>query len=209
MYSKASAKINAVRSKTATMNKPAKRTRWAWIAGTWFGAGLIKPGPGTWGSIAAALLWLFTPLFLDTLLGTLGLDIHFTDAAMTQTIFTGVCTAIAALLVLIIGIPAATIVARESNSADPQHVVIDEVCGQWIALLFMPPIWQSAVVCLVLFRIFDIVKPPPARQLERLHGGAGVMLDDVAAGSYALIVAQLLQHWFHFGAPGLDLTGFA
>ncbi len=109
----------------------------------------------------------------------------------------GVFTLLAALSVLIIGIPAATIVGRESGSTDPQHVVIDEVCGQWIALLFMPPTWQSALLCLVLFRLFDIVKPPPARQLERLHGGAGVMLDDVAAGVYALIVAQALQHWFH------------
>ncbi len=174
------------------MSKLATRTRWAWIAGTWFGAGLLKPGPGTWGSIAAALLWLVFALPFVMF----GLDVHLGHTAVSQVTFVGVLTALAALLVLIIGIPAATIVARESNSADPQHVVIDEVCGQWIALLFMPPTWKSAVLCLALFRIFDIVKPPPARQLERLHGGAGVMLDDVAAGFYALIVAQALQHWF-------------
>ena len=86
--------------------------------------------------------------------------------------------------------------ARTVATDDPQHVVIDEVCGQWIALLFMPPTWKSALLCLLLFRLFDIVKPPPARQLERLHGGAGVMLDDVAAGVYALVVAHLIQHWF-------------
>lgn len=126
------------------------------------------------------------------------MDVHFASyPAMTTTTFVGIWTATAALLVLLIGVRAATIVAGESGTADPQHVVIDEVCGQWISLLFMPPTWRSALLCLVLFRLFDIVKPPPARQLERLHGGMGVMLDDVAAGCYALLVAQSLQHWFH------------
>jgi phosphatidylglycerophosphatase A len=178
------------------MNRPAKRTRWAWITGTWFGTGLIKPGPGTWGSIAATLLWFAaaTPLNLSSI----GLTWTSPQKAVLlgPSVTLGILTAFAAFLVLIIGIPAATIVGRESGTDDPQNVVIDEVCGQWIALLFMPPTWKSAVLCLALFRIFDIVKPPPARQLERLHGGTGVMLDDVAAGIYALIVAQALQHWF-------------
>lgn len=179
------------------MSKQAKRTRWAWIAGTWFGAGLLKPGPGTWGSIAAVLIWLATAMWWNLS----GIGLTWTSPQKTvflgPSVTLGIFTALAALIVLIIGIRAATIVGRESGTADPQHVVIDEVCGQWIALLFMPPTWQSALLCLVLFRLFDIVKPPPARQLERLHGGTGVMLDDVAAGVYALIVAQALQHWFH------------
>jgi phosphatidylglycerophosphatase A len=178
------------------MSKASTRTRWAWIAGTWFGAGLLKPGPGTWGSIAAVSIWLAGA----KLWSSSGIHLTWTSpektAFLAQSVPIGVFTLLVSVLVLVIGIPAATIVSRESNTADPQHVVIDEVCGQWIALLFMPPTWKSALLCLVLFRLFDIVKPPPARQLERLHGGAGVMLDDVAAGVYALIVAHLLQHWF-------------
>jgi phosphatidylglycerophosphatase A len=189
-------KNSAVRNKTAMMSKQVTRTRWAWITATWFGTGLLKPGPGTWGSVAAVLIWL-AGAKLWNLSG-----IHLVWASPNKAAFLappvpiGIFTLLAAVLVLVIGIRAATIVARESNTEDPQHVVIDEVCGQWIALLFMPPTWQSALLCLLLFRLFDIVKPPPARQLERLHGGAGVMLDDVAAGVYALVVAHLIQHWF-------------
>jgi phosphatidylglycerophosphatase A len=190
-------KNNAVRNKTAMMNKSAKRTRWAWIAGTWFGTGQIKPGPGTWGSITATLLWLLVAHLWSSSQFDFSYRLNATtDASVPRFITLGIFTLVAAAAVLIIGIPAATIVARESGTSDPQHVVIDEVCGQWIALLFMPPTWQSALLCLLLFRLFDIVKPPPARQLERLHGGAGVMLDDVAAGVYALVVAHLIQHWF-------------
>jgi phosphatidylglycerophosphatase A len=176
------------------MTNPPKRTRWAWLLGTWFGTGFLKPGPGTWGSLTAALLWVILCSFLPS--PHYGIALANSTSTISATTLVGILTAIASLATLIIGIPASTIVARESNSPDPQHVVIDEVCGQWIALLFMPPTWQSAVLCLALFRIFDIIKPPPARQLERLHGGAGVMLDDVAAGIYALVVAQALQHWF-------------
>jgi phosphatidylglycerophosphatase A len=189
-------KNTAVRNKTAMMNKSGKRTRWAWITATWFGTGRLKPGPGTWGSVAATLLWLAGAHLGTSSPFDFGYTVNATTHSVARSVVLGTFTLVAAVVVLVIGIPAATIVARESNTDDPQHVVIDEVCGQWIALLFMPPTWQSALLCLLLFRLFDIVKPPPARQLERLHGGAGVMLDDVAAGIYALVVAHLIQHWF-------------
>ncbi len=99
------------------------------------------------------------------------------------------------LVALAIGIPAGTIVARETGREDPGHVVIDEVVGQWIALLFCPLDWKHPLLALLLFRLFDIVKPPPARQLESLPGGWGIMFDDVAAGLYALLVLQVLRHW--------------
>ncbi len=105
-------------------------------------------------------------------------------------------TAAAALLVTAIGIPAGTIVANETGKEDPQHVVIDEVAGQWIALIACPVDWRHALLALLLFRAFDIVKPWPARQLENLPGGWGIMLDDVAAGLYALLGMQILRHWF-------------
>jgi phosphatidylglycerophosphatase A len=156
-----------------------KKTLWAWALGTFFGAGLLKPGPGTYGSIAAVLLWFGAARLLHPASVTLAIG-----------------TAIAALVATLIGIPAATIVARESGREDPGHVVIDEVAGQLIALIAIPADWQHAAVSLLLFRIFDILKPPPIRQLERLPGGTGIMLDDVAAGVFALIVAQIIHLFF-------------
>ena len=98
-------------------------------------------------------------------------------------------------LTLVFGIPAATIAARETGRHDPGFVVIDEVAGQWIALLFSPFDWRHALIALILFRLFDITKPFPARQLERLPEGWGIVFDDVAAGLYALGVASLLRIW--------------
>jgi len=94
-----------------------------------------------------------------------------------------------------LGIPASTIVARESGLHDPQFVVIDEVAGQWIALLFSPFDLRHALIALILFRLFDITKPFPVRQLEKLPAGWGIVLDDVGAGLYALGVASLLRIW--------------
>jgi phosphatidylglycerophosphatase A len=96
---------------------------------------------------------------------------------------------------IVLGVPAATIVARQSGRKDPQFVVIDEVAGQWIALLFSPVDWRHALIALVLFRFFDITKPFPVRQLESLPEGWGIVFDDVAAGLYALGVASLLRIW--------------
>jgi phosphatidylglycerophosphatase A len=118
------------------------------------------------------------------------------SAAHLSTIQTVALSGAGALLALFIGIPAGTIVARESGREDPSHVVLDEVCGQWIALAASPSDWAHALLALLLFRVFDIIKPWPARQLERLHGGAGIMLDDVAAGIYALLVFLVIHRWW-------------
>jgi len=74
-------------------------------------------------------------------------------------------------------------------------VVIDEVAGQLIALIAVPLAWKTFLAGFILFRAFDIVKPPPVRQLEKLPEGAGIVLDDVAAGIYALLIMQLLLHF--------------
>ena len=95
----------------------------------------------------------------------------------------------------LIGIPASTIVARDRAVEDPGFVVIDEVAGQWIALIAMRPDWQHAALALVLFRLFDIWKPWPIRKLEALPEGTGIMLDDVAAGLLALAVGLLVSRW--------------
>jgi phosphatidylglycerophosphatase A len=97
-----------------------------------------------------------------------------------------------AALITLIGIPAATRVARASALKDPHFVVIDEVAGQLTALIAVPLSWKSLLAGFILFRAFDIIKPPPVRQLEALPEGAGIMLDDVAAGICALAVVHLL-----------------
>ena len=164
----------------AQLHPPAeKKTLWAWLIGTFFGAGLLQPGPGTYGSIAAVLLWYAAAHIL-----------HPRPAALA------IGTAIAAVIATLIGIPAATIVARESGREDPGHVVIDEVAGQLITLIAIPADWRHAALSLLFFRLFDIFKPPPIRHFERLPGGTGIMLDDVAAGLFALAAAQLAHIYF-------------
>jgi phosphatidylglycerophosphatase A len=165
---------------TVQLHPPAeKKTLWAWAIGTFFGTGLLKPGPGTYGSIAAVLLWYAAAHIL-----------HPVPTALA------IGTAITAIIATLIGIPAAPIVARESGREDPGHVVIDEVAGQLIALIAIPADWRHAALSLLLFRAFDILKPPPIRQLERLPAGTGIMLDDVAAGLFALAIAQLAHLYF-------------
>ena len=144
---------------------------------TFFGAGLLKPGPGTYGSIAALGLWYAAA-----------------HAFHPAPLALAIATALAAIAATLIGIPAATIVARESGREDPGHVVIDEVAGQLIALIVMRPDWQHAAIALILFRIFDIWKPWPIRRLEALPEGTGIMLDDVAAGVLALIAGLVVSY---------------
>jgi phosphatidylglycerophosphatase A len=148
---------------------------WATWTATFFGVGRMHPGPGTWGSAAAVLLWAVLARAVPPNLRT--------------------PTAIAlVVLICVIGIPAATRVSRASGKKDPQFVVIDEVAGQLIALIAVPPAWKTFLAGFILFRAFDIVKPPPVRQLEKLPEGAGIVLDDVAAGICALVVMQLILH---------------
>jgi phosphatidylglycerophosphatase A len=152
------------------------RYSWSVRVATFFGIGRLRPGPGTWGSAVTVILWAIlayalSPSFrLPTLIGL-------------------------AFLVTVIGIPAATGASRISGAKDPQFVVIDEVAGQLIALIGAPLEWKTFLLAFVLFRIFDILKPPPVRQLESLPEGTGIVLDDVAAGLYALAVMHLLLHF--------------
>lgn len=149
---------------------------WAVVTTTFFGIGRLHPGPGTWGSAAIVLLWAALA------------------SQLNQALRAPVVIALA-VTITVIGIPAATQVCRASAIKDPQFVVIDEVAGQLIALIGAPLTWKSFLAGFILFRAFDIIKPPPVRQLERLPEGAGIVLDDGAAGIYALVVMQLLLHW--------------
>jgi phosphatidylglycerophosphatase A len=146
--------------------------RWAILVATCFGIGRLRPGPGTWASAATVLLWV-------------GLAY-----ALPAALRTPLAVALAALVTLI-GIPAATQVARGSGAKDPQFVVIDEVAGQLVALIAVPLAWKSFLAGFILFRAFDILKPPPVRQLEAFPEGTGIVLDDVAAGLYALGAVHL------------------
>lgn len=153
---------------------------WATLVATFFGVGRLKPGPGTWGSLATMLSWAVLSHYLPT-------------AWVVPTNVLLACLAIA------IGIPAATRVARATQTKDPQFVVVDETAGQLITLIGAPLVWKSFLVGFILFRAFDIVKPPPVRQLERLPEGTGIVVDDVAAGLYGLLVMQILLHFGLFG----------
>jgi len=151
---------------------------WARLTATFFGTGYLHPGPGTWGSAATVVMWWLTARFL-----------------LPNASYQPFACAALALVATGIGIPAATLVARASGKKDPQFVVIDETVGQLIALLGAPVAWKSLLAGFILFRAFDITKPPPIRMLERLPEGTGIVVDDIGAGIYALIVMQMLLHF--------------
>jgi phosphatidylglycerophosphatase A len=98
------------------------------------------------------------------------------------------------IFVTAVGIPAATLEARGCGRKDPSHVVIDEVAGQLVTLIACPIHWKPLLVGFILFRAFDILKPPPIRSLEKLPEGTGIVVDDLGAGVYGLILLQLLLH---------------
>lgn len=158
----------------AAQNKPAPL--WATLTATFFYIGNLKPGPGTWASATTVVLWFAATHAIP--------PYWRPDAA-----------ALAALIVVLIGIPAATRVAEAHSKKDPSFVVIDEVAGQLIALIAVPVAWKSLLAAFILFRVFDILKPPPVRQLERIRQGAGIVLDDMGAGLYALAIMQILLHF--------------
>jgi phosphatidylglycerophosphatase A len=158
---------------------PSARARaplWAKLVATFFGTGLLRPGPGSWGSAATVLLWWLLSGWISP---------NWQPAA----------TILLAAAAILAGIPAATHMARASGLKDPQFVVIDEVAGQLITLIAVPVSWKSLLLGFILFRGFDIVKPPPVRQLEHLPEGIGIVLDDVGAGLYALVIMQVALHF--------------
>ena len=81
---------------------------------------------------------------------------------------------------------------------DPRQCTIDEVVGMWISLLFLPKQIVISILAFIIWRTFDIVKPFPAKNLEKLEGGLGIMIDDVVSGLYSLIVLQIFLYFFKF-----------
>jgi phosphatidylglycerophosphatase A len=162
---------------------------------TAFGLGFLRPASGTWGSVLPVAI-------IGALVVMLGLDgLSTVDRWIVNLL----------LLVLLVAFTFACAVWGDWAEAhwrwkDPGQVVADEVAGQAIALLLLP--WQPmasardlmtniliAATAFLAFRFFDIVKPPPAGALQRVPGGWGIVLDDLAAGVYALIATQFLARF--------------
>lgn len=157
-------------------SETAAHSRFAWLIATFFGVGHLRPGSGTWAAAITAVVW-------------------WAAARNISPAWLLPVSILSALAITLIGIPPSTVVARESGVKDPGFVVIDEVAGQMIAMIALPLNWKYLLASFILFRSFDIVKPFPLRRLERLPAGTGIMMDDVGAGLYALV---LLQAWRHF-----------
>jgi phosphatidylglycerophosphatase A len=134
------------------------------VLGTWFGVGLLPVMPGTWGSLAALpCAWAIRSLW-----GIAGL-------------------AAAGAIVFAVGCWAAATIAKTSGLRDPGAIVIDEVAAQWLVVLAAPLDPLSYAAAFLLFRIFDIWKPWPVGLADRrVHGGLGIMLDDLLAAIYAV-----------------------
>jgi len=142
---------------------------------TWFGCGYSPKAPGTVGSAAA--------------IGIAILIEHY--AGWPPRWF--------AVLAIVLSAPAiwaAGETARQAGVKDPQFVVVDEVVGQWVALAGARALnWKAWLAAFLLFRLFDIWKPFPVRQLESLPGGVGIVADDLMAGLYAAF-ALFIAGWF-------------
>ncbi len=143
------------------------RSRLARLIATGFGSGYAPLAPGTAGSAVAALL----------LVPFAGRDPRLLGIA---------CLALYPLAVWSAGV-----VASRTGAKDPGIVVIDEVLGMWVSLLGLPLTLANVAAGFLLFRLFDVVKPPPCRALERLPMGHGIVCDDVMAGVYANLTLRL------------------
>ncbi len=143
----------------------------ALILSTWFGSGTFPFAPGTAGTLAAIPL-----ILLSNLLGLSG-------RIILLLIITG------------IGIWAADRTQNLLKKKDPSAVVIDEVAGFMVAMLLLPMTWVSLCLAFFLFRAFDVLKPFPIKNLEKLKGGFGIVLDDLLAGVYAFLTTWLILHY--------------
>lgn len=157
------------------------------LIATFFGAGLLRPGPGTWGSLAALPV-----AYLLHLAGGF------------------VALALATLVVIAIGWWATTAATRGLDDPDLSEIVIDEVAGMWLALwpvslgaamqgVDILALWPGWITAFVAFRAFDILKPGPIGWADNMHTPLGVMLDDIIAGALAGLVVAVAAVVFHAG----------
>jgi len=132
------------------------------------GVGYLPGAPGTYGTLLAVAIYYFLPKspvkYLLFLIGA-----------------------------ILIGIFTASQAERHFQKTDPSQVIIDEMAGFWLTMWAQPATWLNVILGFILFRFFDIVKPFPLRHIERIKGGMGIMLDDLLAGVYSLILLKLFQ----------------
>lgn len=141
-----------------------------------FGLGLLPKAPGTFGTL-------------------LGVPIYLSMASLPTAGYVLVVG-----LLFLLGIPLCTLASRKLGRTDPPQVVWDEVVGYLATMLAAPPGWIWMLVGFLAFRFFDILKPWPVAWIDRrVHGGLGIMVDDLAAGVYAWAVVQLLSRFFQVG----------
>ncbi|MBC8311118.1 MAG: phosphatidylglycerophosphatase A [Candidatus Marinimicrobia bacterium] len=133
------------------------------LISTFFFLGKLPKAPGTWGSLGALLVWSLIP----------------------ETIF---FRSIILLITLIVGFIACENTLKQSDDPDPSYIVIDEVVGLWITLLFVPKTIFFFTLGFILFRLFDILKPSFIYSVQFLKGSLGVMLDDIFAGIFSLLI---------------------
>ncbi len=136
---------------------------------TGFFSGYFPIASGTVGSLLAILIFYFVPEFSEPYLLVLMI-----------------------LLFTVIGIWTSDF-AEKIYGFDPPEVVIDEIVGMWITMLFVPKTILLSIIGFILFRIFDIVKPFPAKQSQNIKGGIGIILDDTIAGIYSLVCIHLIM----------------
>jgi phosphatidylglycerophosphatase A len=164
------------------------------------GVGYLPLAPGTWGSLVGIGVYALVrgaamKFFFDAGVGRNFNLFHVYYGVIAIEL-------VAVFAISLAGTWAASRTEKLSGKKDPGKVVIDEVAGQFIALIPVPFIlgtaWWTAILAFILFRFFDIVKPYPARRLESLEAGLGIMADDIVAGVYAAIVVALavVISWF-------------
>jgi phosphatidylglycerophosphatase A len=170
-----------------------RKPRISYFLATAFGLGYLKPAPGTWGSLVGVII----SLALNSPRAPWATPFP-PPRGESYFVIIPIATVLSYILVLVIsvvGVIVAGRVERYAGKTDPQFVVIDEVSGQMIAYScpFLALNWKSWLLGFILFRVFDIWKPFPARQAESLPGGWGIMADDWVAGIYAALVLWGIQ----------------
>lgn len=157
------------------------------LIATWFGVGLMPIASGTWGSLAALPLGAAGHLFGEVFAEVFGNP------------FREVFVLLFAVGVAAAGVWAGNAICARSGLRDPGLIVVDEVAGMLLALVFAPFTWWGYALAFVLFRAADIVKPFPADWCDReIHGGLGVMLDDLVAGLYAGLATLAISNYVVF-----------
>jgi phosphatidylglycerophosphatase A len=172
---------SAARPPEAKVKKP----RISLAIATAFGLGYLPKAPGTFGSLGGAAVMV---LVWSRFLHCKSIDVYIHDVYLIIPV-QGL-TILTALLISGVGVFVASSTARYLGTKDPQIVVIDEVSGQLISYFGIGAAavnWKYLLLGFILFRVFDIWKPFPARQAESLPGGLGIMADDWIAGFYAAL----------------------